>query len=81
VEALIPLGAFFLLCGSSVSAKFLIYGAHAICFCILVAILDPLFKHTFNQFFCCLMILHGKSLIEQILLTICYVMAMLLGSE
>jgi hypothetical protein len=28
-------------CGSSVSAKFLIYGAHAVCFCPLVAILDP----------------------------------------
>jgi hypothetical protein len=28
-------------CGSSISAKFLIYGAHAVCFCPLVAILDP----------------------------------------
>jgi hypothetical protein len=27
--------------GSSVSAKFLIYGAHAVCFCILVTILNP----------------------------------------
>jgi hypothetical protein len=29
-------------CGSSISTKLLIYGAHAICFCTLVAILDPL---------------------------------------
>jgi hypothetical protein len=28
-------------CGSSISAKFLIYRVHAICFCTLVAILDP----------------------------------------
>jgi hypothetical protein len=28
-------------CGSSISAKFLIYGAHAVCFCPLVTILDP----------------------------------------
>jgi hypothetical protein len=28
-------------CGFSISAKFLIYGAHTVCFCILVAILDP----------------------------------------
>jgi hypothetical protein len=27
-------------CGSNISAKFLIYGAHTACFCILVAILD-----------------------------------------
>jgi hypothetical protein len=37
-------------CGSSVSARFLIYGAQAVCFCTLVTILDPLpikflFKH------------------------------------
>jgi hypothetical protein len=43
VKALIPLGAFFpAKCGSSISAKFLIYRAHAVCFCILVSILDPL---------------------------------------
>jgi hypothetical protein len=29
-------------CGSSVSAKFLIYGAHTVCFLHLVTILDPL---------------------------------------
>jgi hypothetical protein len=29
-------------CSSSISAKFLIYGAHTVCFCPLVAILDPL---------------------------------------
>jgi hypothetical protein len=29
-------------CGSSVSARFLIHGAHAVCFFTLVAILDPL---------------------------------------
>jgi hypothetical protein len=28
-------------CGSSISARFLIYGAHAVCFCLLVTILDP----------------------------------------
>jgi hypothetical protein len=28
-------------CGSSLSARFLIYGAHVFCFCILVVILDP----------------------------------------
>jgi hypothetical protein len=28
-------------CGCSISARLLIYGAHAICFCILVTILDP----------------------------------------
>jgi hypothetical protein len=28
-------------CGSSISARFLIHGAHAVCFCTLVAILDP----------------------------------------
>jgi hypothetical protein len=27
-------------CGTGVSARFLIHGAHAVCFCILVAILD-----------------------------------------
>jgi hypothetical protein len=44
VEVLILLGAFFFFsakCGSSVSARFLIYRAHAVCFCTLVAILDP----------------------------------------
>jgi hypothetical protein len=29
-------------CGSSISARFLIHGAHAVCFCTLVSILDPL---------------------------------------
>jgi hypothetical protein len=29
-------------CGSSISARVLIYGAHAVCFCTLVTILDPL---------------------------------------
>jgi hypothetical protein len=28
-------------CGSSISAKFLIYGAHTVCFCPLVTSLDP----------------------------------------
>jgi hypothetical protein len=28
-------------CGSSILARFLIYGVHAVCFCTLVAILDP----------------------------------------
>jgi hypothetical protein len=28
-------------CGSSVSARFWSHGAHAVCFCALVAILDP----------------------------------------
>jgi hypothetical protein len=32
-------------CGSSISARFLIHGAHAVCFCALVAILDPLYQH------------------------------------
>jgi hypothetical protein len=31
-------------CGSSISAKFLISGAHTFCFCPLVAILDPPMK-------------------------------------
>jgi hypothetical protein len=42
VKALFPLGVVFLpSCGSSVSAKFLIYAAHAVCSCTLVTILDP----------------------------------------
>jgi hypothetical protein len=42
VEVLILLGAFFLSSvAPSVSARFLIYRAHAICFCTLVTILDP----------------------------------------
>jgi hypothetical protein len=32
---------FSVLCGSSVSARFLIYGSHAVCFLPLVTILDP----------------------------------------
>jgi hypothetical protein len=28
-------------CGSSISARFLSHGAHAVCLCALVAILDP----------------------------------------
>jgi hypothetical protein len=41
VRVLLLLGAFFSAkCGSSISAKFLIYAAHAVCFCILVTILD-----------------------------------------
>jgi hypothetical protein len=44
VEALIPLGGFFSVkCGSSVSARFFIHGAHAVCFCNLVGILGPVF--------------------------------------
>jgi hypothetical protein len=35
------LGVFLAKCGSSLSARFLIYRAHAVCFCALVAILDP----------------------------------------
>jgi hypothetical protein len=43
VEVLILLGALFLpgVAGSSISARFLIYGTHAVCLYILVAILDP----------------------------------------
>jgi hypothetical protein len=42
VGVLLLLGDFFSAkCGSSVSAKFLIYGAHAVCFLPLVTILDP----------------------------------------
>jgi hypothetical protein len=41
VKVLILFGAFFSAkCGSSVSARFLIYGAHVVCFCTLVTILD-----------------------------------------
>jgi hypothetical protein len=48
VEALIPLGAFFSAkCSSRVPAKFLIYGAHTVCLCILVTIMD-LPKTAFN---------------------------------
>jgi hypothetical protein len=43
VRVLILLGSFFSAnCSSSISAKFLTYGAHTVCFCPLVAILDPL---------------------------------------
>jgi hypothetical protein len=35
-------------CGSSASAWFLIHGAHAVCFCALIAILDPPLSN-FNQ--------------------------------
>jgi hypothetical protein len=31
-------------CGSSISARFLTYGPHAVCFCTLVTILDPSYK-------------------------------------
>jgi hypothetical protein len=42
VRVLIVLGCFFSAnCGSSVSARFLIYVAHAVCFFPPVAILDP----------------------------------------
>jgi hypothetical protein len=41
VEVFILLGAFFSAkCGSRVLAKFLIYRAHAFCFCTLVSMLD-----------------------------------------
>jgi hypothetical protein len=36
-------------CGSSVSARFLIYGAHAVCFLPLVTILDPPQIFNFNM--------------------------------
>jgi hypothetical protein len=36
-----PLCFIYAKCKSSISARFLIHGAHAVCFCILVAILDP----------------------------------------
>jgi hypothetical protein len=43
VEVLILLGVFISAkCGSSVSTILLIYGAHTVCFCALVTILDPL---------------------------------------
>jgi hypothetical protein len=35
-------------CSSSISGIFLIYSAHAVCFCILVAILGPLFLNCFD---------------------------------
>jgi hypothetical protein len=42
IGVLLLLGGFFSVkCGSSISAKFLICGAHAVCFCPLVAMLDP----------------------------------------
>jgi hypothetical protein len=41
-------------CGSSISAKFLTYGAHAVCFCTLVTILDPLTHiYSFNPLSTC----------------------------
>jgi hypothetical protein len=40
VRVLFLFGVFFCLCGSSISARLLIYGAHAVCFLPLVAILD-----------------------------------------
>jgi hypothetical protein len=51
VESLIPLGAFFSAnFGSSISVKFLIYRDQAICFCILVTILDPTLPDQFYNF-------------------------------
>jgi hypothetical protein len=41
VVVLILIGALFLPSGSSVSARFWSHGAHAVCFHILVTILDP----------------------------------------
>jgi hypothetical protein len=42
VKTLIPVGAFFPAnYGFSISARFSIHGAHPICFCTIVAILDP----------------------------------------
>jgi hypothetical protein len=42
VKVLILFGALFLpLYGLSISARFLIYRSHAVCFCALIAILDP----------------------------------------
>jgi hypothetical protein len=42
VRTLLIFGGFFSAkCGSSVSARFLIYGSHAVCFLPPVAILDP----------------------------------------
>jgi hypothetical protein len=38
-------------CGSSISARFLIYGAQTVCFCTLVAILDPYEKLLFLSHF------------------------------
>jgi hypothetical protein len=55
VEVLILLGAFISAkCGSSISARLLIYGAYAVCFCTLFAILDTLY----NSFF---LKIHGIS--------------------
>jgi hypothetical protein len=60
-------------CGSSISAKFLIYGAQAVCFFTLVAILDPLIvalidisqvNNGFTQFFICLVVISIPSLVE-----------------
>jgi hypothetical protein len=36
-----PWGFISIKCGSSISVRFLIHGAHAVCFCTLVAILVP----------------------------------------
>jgi hypothetical protein len=48
VKTLIPLGFFFpSKYGSSISAKFLIYRAHVVCFCTLVTILDRLCMSSF----------------------------------
>jgi hypothetical protein len=41
VKVLILLSALFQLCGSSVSASFLIHRVHTVCFCALVDIMDP----------------------------------------
>jgi hypothetical protein len=46
VGVLLLLGVF----GSSISARFLIYGAHAVCFLLLVTILDPLYSPSVTTF-------------------------------
>jgi hypothetical protein len=38
-------------CGSSISAKFLVHTAHAVCLCALVTILDPLLDYIFYVLF------------------------------
>jgi hypothetical protein len=50
IGVLLILGGFFSAkCGSSVSARFLIYGAHTFCFLPLVAIFDPLHNGIFRE--------------------------------
>jgi hypothetical protein len=62
-KALIPVGGFFpAKCGSSISARVLIHGAHTVCFCAIVTILDPPHKFFFFNYFTILLFYFHKLL-------------------